>query len=220
MSYYPIFWDIETTGLNPMIEPWSNWGDASQVTAVGLGVVENWHDSPETEDAEITVKALYDSDEYRLLKLVRERVLDMVGEGEPILVGYNSRQYDHPYFTARCGRKRLNPQPFASEWKRLDMMRVAKEDDMIAKAYPKEDEYMEALGVTVDDPYDGSQMPKFFENREWDKIETHVKGDVRGSVEMFLKRRDLMMDVFFDHYDINASGSPTPEVSFDELGRQ
>lgn len=215
MSFFPIFWDIETTGLNPMIEPWSNWGKASQVTAVGLGVIENYHDNPSPEEAELNIKALYDEDEYRLLSLVPDRAEEMVGDGEPIIVGYNSRQYDHPYSGARWARKRLSGEPINTEWRRLDMMRVAKVDPRIPKSYPKEGEYADALDVNVPDPYDGSDMPEAFENREWKAIETHVRADVRESMLMFLERKDLMMDTFYDHYDIDAQGGPVEEIDLE-----
>lgn len=216
MSYFPIFWDIETTGLNPMIEPWSNMGRTSQVTAIGFGCIDNWHEAPDRQSADITVKCLYDSDEYRLLSNFQDRLTDLVGEGEPIIIGYNSRVYDHPYYNARCGRLRLDPEPLASQWKRLDMMRVAGSDPAVPKTYPKEGEYADALGIEVEDPYDGSDMPEAFANKNWDKIKTHVLADVKESILMFLERKDRMMDHFYDHYDINASGAPVPEVEVDD----
>jgi len=46
MTHWPIFWDIETTGLNPLARDfWSNSMEA-QVTAVGLGTITNWDQGP------------------------------------------------------------------------------------------------------------------------------------------------------------------------------
>ena len=207
MDYIPIFWDIETTGLNPMAQNW--WDDAkqAQVTAVGLGTIKNWDEAPTRESAEIQVSVIYNEDEYSLLSNLGERLRGMEYDKEPFLVGYNSRKFDHVYLPARCGRLRLNPEPFASEWKRLDMMRVAGKDDRIAKRYPKEGEYADALGVDVPDQYDGSDMPEAFENGEWDKIVSHVEADVEESILMFLEAQDLMMDEFYDHYDIQSDGA-------------
>lgn len=216
MSYFPIFWDIETTGLNPMIEPWSNMGKASRVTAIGLGCIENWNQGVDAESADLRVKCVYDEDEYRLLKNMPRIVNEMAGDGEPILVGYNSRQYDHPYYAARCARLRLDAEPLASKWMRLDMFRAAGKDNRIAKKYPKEGEYADALGVDVEDPYTGADMPDAFENRNWEKIKTHVGADVKESILMFLERKDFMMDHFYDHYDIDAQGAPTKQVELDD----
>lgn len=212
MTYWPVFWDIETTGLNPLAREFWNGKMEAQVTAVGLGTFRNWDEGPNEESARMQIQVVWDSDEYRLLQAIQDRLYTMDYDGKPFLVGYNSRNFDHPYMGARYARKRLDGEPFVSEWKRLDMMRVAENDTAIPKRYPKEGEYADALGVDVADPYDGSDMPDAFKNKEWNKIETHVKADVEESMLMFLKRKGLMMDHFYDHYDIDAQGPPVTEV--------
>ena len=212
MTHWPVFWDIETTGLNPMAQEfWSN-EMAAQVTAVGLGTIRNWDEGPNVEQSDFQVECYWDSDEYRLLSNLPDRIEAMAFDGEPFLVGYNSRQYDHPYIGARFSRLRLDGTPFTHGWRRLDMMRVAGKDNVIAKRYPKEGEYADALGVEVYDPYDGSDMPEAFANENWNKIQTHVKADVEESMRMFLKRPDMMMNHYYEHYDINAQGSPVEVI--------
>lgn len=212
MDYVPIFWDIETTGLNPMAQDWWDSADAAQVTAVGLGVITNWDEAPTRESADIKVSVIYNEDEYSLLNNLGQRLRGMEYEKEPFLVGYNSRQYDHPYAGARFARLRLDGEPFISDWKRLDMMRAAAKDDRIGKRYPKEGEYAAALGVDVPDEYDGSDMPDAFKRGDWDAIKSHVEADVKESVLMFLEAQDLMMDTFYDHYDIQADGAIVEEI--------
>lgn len=216
MDHIPIFWDIETTGLNPMAQHWWSNEMAAQVTAVGIGVITNWEDKPSEENAEMDISVIYNDDEYQLLQSLGEEMRSLEYDMEPFLVGYNSRQFDHPYIGARFARKRLDGEPFVSEWKRLDMMRVAGKDNKIAKKYPKEGEYAEALGVEVPDPYDGSDMPEAFDNGEWDKIKTHVEADVKESMIMFLRRQDMMMDEFYDHYDITNDGAIVEEIDIPE----
>lgn len=212
MDYEPVFWDIETTGLNPMAQRWWDNAMAAQVTAVGIGVIENWEDDPSAEEAEYDVSVACGDDEYKLLQKLGREMRDMEFELEPFLVGYNSRQYDHPYIGARFSRKRLDGEPFTSDWKRLDMQRVAGKDHKIDKRYPKEDEYAVALGVEIEDEYDGSDMPQMFKDGNWDAIRSHATKDVEKSILMFLKRQELMMDTFYDHYGIEADGSSVPEI--------
>lgn len=212
MDYVPIFWDIETTGLNPMAENWWSNEMKAQVTAIGLGAITNWGEGVGVDDAEIEISIVRGGDEYRVLQELSSKLRSMDYDREPFLVGYNSRQFDHPYISARYGRKRLNGEPFVSEWKRLDMMRAASKDSKVAKKYPKEGEYADALGIEVEDPYDGSDMPEAFENGEWDKIDTHVEADVEESVKMFLERKDFMLDVFYDHYGIESDGAIVEEI--------
>ncbi len=218
MTYWPIFWDIETTGLNPLARDfWSGQMEA-QVTAVGFGTIRNWDRGPDVDTADLQVEVVYDNSEYRLLNILEDRVKAMDYEGTPFLVGYNSRNFDHPYIGARYARLRQDAEPFGSEWKRLDMMRVAGKDDTISKRYPKEGEYADALGVDVPDPYDGSDMPEAFENGNWDAIKTHAEADVKESMLMFLKRKGLMMEQFYNHYDIDAQGPPVKEIGSEPEG--
>lgn len=212
MTHWPIFWDIETTGLNPLARKFWSGKMEAQVTAVGLGTIRNWDEGPTTDTADLQISVIWDSDEYRLLKSLGDRIRSLDYEGAPFLVGYNSRNFDHPYIGARYSRLRLDGEPFTSEWKRLDMMRVAKADNAIAKRYPKEGEYADALDVHVPDQYDGSDMPDAFKNDEWEKIKSHVEADVKESMLMFLKRKGLMMDTFFNHYDIDAQGPPVQQI--------
>lgn len=217
MDYVPIFFDIETTGLNPMAQKWWSNSNAAQVTAVGLGIITNWGDGVDRKTADVDVSVIKTGDEYNLLKTLGERLRGIDYDREPFLVGYNSRNFDHPYIGARFARKRLDGEPFISEWKRLDMMRVANSDPRISKSYPKEGEYADALGVHVEDPYDGSDMPEAFERGDWDAIHTHVEADVMESVLMFLERKDLMMERFYGHYNITNDGGVVEEIDLDGL---
>lgn len=212
MTYWPVFWDIETTGLNPLARSFWKGEMKAQVTAVGLGTITNWDKGPDRKSGDLEIKVIYDSDEYRLLNALEDRVRALNFDGEPFLVGYNSRNFDHPYIGARYARLRQNGEPFTSEWKRLDMMRVASKDNRISKRYPKEGEYADALGIDVPDPYTGKDMPDAFKNEDWDAIKTHVKADVKESMLMFLERKGLMMETFYDHYDIDAQGPPVKEI--------
>jgi len=212
MTHWPVFWDIETTGLNPLARDfWSN-GMEAQVTAVGFGTIRNWDQGPDAEQADLQIEAVWDTSEYRLLQSLEDAVKSIDYGGEPFFVGYNSRNFDHPYLGTRFARLRQNGEPFNSEWKRLDMMRVAGKDPAISKRYPKEGEYATSLGVDVPDDYTGADMPDAFANEEWDKIVEHVNADVKESMLMFCKRKGLMMDTFFDHYDIDAEGPPVEQV--------
>jgi len=132
MSHEPIFFDIETTGFDPM--PQAGWDDSSydpRVTAIGLATADNWRSAEGPEDVETDTKVLYDSSEYRLLEVAAER-LDEIGsevmaDGDaPFLVGYNSRKFDHPYLGARYARLRIDGSRFNRLAQRLDMMRAVK----------------------------------------------------------------------------------------------
>jgi len=218
--YEPIFFDIETTGLNPMAQEWwDNQTSGARVTAVGLGRVEGWRDSDDPDDCEFTTKVLTDESEYRLLQVAAERLENMSWyytdrDVEAFLVGHNSRQFDHPYIGARYSRLRLDGSLFTYVLKRLDTMRaLGKHWDEVSR-YPSEDDVLEILGIESDDPYDGSDMPDAYAERNWDAIKTHVEADVEEMMEMFVRLSEPCMEEFYDHYDVPKDASFTEEVDY------
>lgn len=211
-QYEPIFFDIETTGLNPMAQHWWDGQIAAQVTAIGMGRMNNWRKTDDPEELNKDIQVLYDGDEYRLLQVFRDRLSEWVSESlevgkEPFVVGWNSRNYDHPYIGARYARKRLGNNHINNSLKRLDMMRPLGNDDVMAKNYPSQDDYAEALGIEVYDELDGSDMPKAFERNQWEKIDQHVRADVDVMMSIFAMRKAQCMEEFYNHYD-DVDGEP------------
>lgn len=207
-QFQPVFWDIETTGLNPMAQEWWNNSMGAQVTAMAFGQIEGWHDNP--DDYETSVSVYYDESEYRLLDVCQTRLREVVQtvrdelDREPFLAGFNIRQFDCPYAGARYARKRLNGDLMTHELKRLDMSRpavITQDDGTVVDQYPSQNDYAESVGVTVNDEYDGEDMPMAFENREWDKIVSHVESDVEVMMEVFMDDVELFMNHLYDHYD-------------------
>lgn len=216
VRYEPVIWDIESTGTNPLAQHWWSGSIAAQVTAVGMATVDGWRRSSNPEDVDLEVTVLFDSDEYRLLNVMKDRFWEAFnnaylgeedddGDSEPVrpvLVGYSSRNFDHPYVGARYSRKRIDGSPFTYGTKRLDMMRVAGDKEDLRR-YPSQTEYAELMGYYVEDEYDGSQMPDFFENKEWDKIKSHVRADAKELARCFVADREAAMRHFYGHYDID-----------------
>lgn len=214
MRYEPVFFDIETTGLNPMAK--SGWNGAdydAHVTAVGVGRLKNWRS--DRYGCEKVIEVFCETNEYYLLKTVREHMAkletsiegDVTGPDnhpstptEMFLVGYNSRSFDHPYICARFSRFRQNPFPFGYRKKRLDMSRLF-------GGYISQDDAAAKCGVEVVDDSDGSDMPQLFEEGDLEAIEYHCKEDIRVMMEMFMEKREEAMDHLFGHYD-GISGEP------------
>jgi len=210
-GYFPVFFDIETTGLNPLAQEWHyNQNYDAQVYAVSLGTFPGWPE--DTDNKDVTI--VWDKDEYRMLDNLRKQmksIRDSVvpEDSEPYLVGYNSREFDHPYLVARYSRKRQDPFPFCHSWKRLDMMKILFYET--GKNW-KEDEYAEFLGIEVDDEYTGEDMPEAFANEEWEKIFEHVRSDTEVLMEMFAEEKEMFVSGFYSHYDIDRD-----VLSFDDV---
>jgi len=213
MFHAPIFFDIETTGLNPMAQHfWSNTDYAAQVTAVGIGQADEWRAGQSYEDATYDVEVYVNSAEYPLLQQIQsvmEAKVEYIrdGGGVPYLVSFNGRQFDHPYLGARFARLRLDGGVFNHDTQRLDMMRaLGKHWDDVGR-YPSEDDCLEELGIDSDDPYDGSDMPDAFANDNHEAIITHVREDVKEMMKLFVAKKEECVQEYYDHYNIEADAS-------------
>ena len=216
MTYEPVFFDIETTGLHPLAQPWWNSVEhGAMVICVGIGTVRNWRGSP--DDAHKFTHVFSEEQEYVLLKDLKDRMMEFLDEchgdiddKEFFLVGWNSRQFDHPYIGARYSRLRLNGHPFSHGWKRLDLMRVAKNK---TGRYRKQDEYVEEVtGKRHDDDITGSDVPDLYENNRVDKIMHHCRADIRDLIDVFMADREPAMQEFYDHYDIDRDAVFLEEI--------
>lgn len=220
MAYEPIFFDIETTGLNPMAQQW--WDSeqfGAQVTAVGFGTIDDWRGSSGHDDAEYTVDIHYDSSEYRLLQVVHERLADkakriLEAGDKPFLVSFNGRKFDHPYLGARYARLRLDGKLFNQTLKRLDMMRALGKHYDGCTRYPSEDDCLEAVGIESEDKYDGSDMPQAFADKNWGIIRDHVESDVEEMMRLFVELQEECLTEFYDHYDIDSDPNSAEEVEY------
>lgn len=207
-KYEPVFWDIETTSVNPIAQHWHHGHSYdARVTCIGIATLSGWRDSDLFSGVEYNDRMLHDADEYVLLEVARDRMqyyCDAIREkGKvPFIVGWNSRFFDHPYFSARAGSYRIDPGPIASQVKRLDMMEPAAQDCGKAGYAVSQDDYANRLGIDVIDDTDGSDMPEFFDNGEMDKIVYHCREDIKVMCNIFVQEKEMFMDYFFDHYDI------------------
>lgn len=195
---------------------------AAQVTSIGIATVDGWRQANKPEDVNLDITVLYNSDEYNLLKeftsVVVDKfddaygVYDSVEDVDPVMVGFNSRNFDHPYMGARLAMLRLSSSWVNHRAKRIDMMRVAGKKRNIDD-YPSQDDYAEYLGQATEDEYDGSMMPDFFKNKEWEKINAHVRSDVEELAMCFVEDKADAMEHFYEHYDIDKDAVFTKGTS-------
>lgn len=214
-KYEPIFWDIETTGLNPMAKDYWDGEVGAQVTCVVLGTIDGWRRAGKYCDAEYNTKVLWDRDESRLLKVVRERLSEIIGKAvssdyniNPFLVGWNSKGFDHPYIAARYAAKGIGNSKVNHLLKRLDMMQALGDDDVMGKLYPGQDEYAKSLDIPVDDSVTGADMVSAFKVGDWDTIAEHGRTDVVEMMKVFVERKKDLMDYFYRQNGESPQNAP------------
>lgn len=220
MNYEPIFFDIETTGLNPLSQAWHyNAQHDAEVICIGIGVLSNW--VGDTKNTTMDVEVLTGESEYELLDDAFDEVMEfiykaktengderdmqeMFNEDDYFFVGWNNRTFDHPYMGARYSRYRMDPYPFSHGWKRLDAMKaIQKETGRIWS----QDDWMEEIGVMHEDDITGKEVPDLYAKGEVEPIIDHCEADIYDLMDIFMDDRRAMMAYFFDHYGIDADPS-------------
>jgi len=220
--YKPVFFDIETTGFNPMTPRWYSDSIAAEITAVCIGEVRDWADGGEERHHNTFVN--YGGEEYETIREVRQH-LEFIEDKyrdngwKPFLVGHNIIQFDVMYWAARCARLRQSSYPVSNGWRRLDTMRALElppESEEGPTNYPGQQDYADYLGLEYVDRLEGGDMPQAFVDGEYDEIATHVRDDVTTLMEIFMREREAMVDELWGHYDSGHDDEmeePSPEFT-------
>jgi hypothetical protein len=221
-KYKPVFFDIETTGFNPMTPRWYSDSIAAEVTAVAVGEMRDWTDGG--DETRCNVFANRGDQEYETIQEVREHLefieAKYASNGwTPFLVGHNVIQFDVMYWAARCSRLRQNPYPVSHGWRRLDTMRALSlppSAESGSTNYPGQQDYADYLGFDYVDRLDGSDMPQAFVDGDYEEIITHVRDDVETLMDIFYHEREDMVNEFWSHYDSGHDDEltePAPEFT-------
>lgn len=213
----PVFFDLETTGLNPMQQKWwDNYDQDAQVVCVGVGTLSNWQD--DGKDTVYDVRVFSSNSEYELMEEVRSEmrreIQSLKGEfdnPEVMVVGWNSRRFDHPYWGARAARLRQDPYPFGYRFKRLDCMRAMKKS---RGRYMKQDDLAEEIGVKSEDSITGKDVPDLFKQGRMEPIKKHCYTDLEDLIEVFLHFEDTMLGEYRNHYGGDGRYTSVDEIEW------
>lgn len=226
-EYEPVFFDIECSGFNPLAKSSISSAKRDADTyVVCIGTMDNWRTASGLDDVEMDIRCFHQIEgEYKLLDVLNSQMVNVVsgiegwytdvehkGDGdivypqrsgldtEAILVTYNGRTFDHGYLGARFARYRLDPFPFGYRRLRLDCIKAFLKE---RGHYISQDDIAEELGVKADDQITGKDVPKAWERGDKEKVITHCRTDVLDLMSIFFKKKRLMMNHFYDHYDMD-----------------
>ncbi|MGD0477288.1 MAG: ribonuclease H-like domain-containing protein [Nitrososphaerales archaeon] len=161
-----VFFDIETTGLDPY---------QSQVTAIGMkadGVIRLW-------------KVWESEDEHSMIM----SALDDVKRVEETVVGFNNLKFDVPFMLKRL-EVLGHPSPelwalYSKKW--FDLYQYLG-NDFRSQRY-----WLDKAEIKEKHPeLRGRDMPTYFSNGDYSKIESHIVDDLNTSEALFkfLKQRN------------------------------
>lgn len=153
-----VFFDIETTGLNPIED---------QVSIIGLKT-----------NSETRLWRCWEGDEQTAIK---GAVTEIKGTSTTI-VGFNNLKFDVPFIVKRLegfGHPSLDLWPlYSKKW--FDLYQYLG-DDFRSQKY-----WLEKAGIKDEHPeLSGRDMPSLFRNKEYQKIEQHLVSDLNTSEALF-----------------------------------
>ena len=160
-----IFFDIETTGLNP-------YTDSILTIQFKKGT-------------ELTVWKLWETPEVEILL----KFLDYL---KPIsfdvtIYGYNCLKFDIPFLVARLNHYNLlnaDVYKLIYDKKWLDLYQYKGDN------YMSMDRWLDSYGIKRSCPYSGRNMPLFYENEMYQEIEEHAIDDL-NMCEQFVQALEL-----------------------------
>ncbi len=175
IEFKPFFVDIETLGLDPF---------ESRLIAIG-------YDNG-------TKEVLINEDEKELI----ENFLDVLNDNSKVvLIGYNIIGFDLPFLIARGLKHGIQEVQKLRTGYIIDLMDVVSRYLTTSKRrWIKQKEICSFLGLDTRDVIDGSEIPRLFEQKEFEKIKQHCLNDLRLTKELFLKLKDLVQHKFMAKY--------------------
>ena len=219
--FYPIFLDIETTGLKPLED---------KIVAIGLRTPDEIFDDEEGITTDTKIWLAEDggkhSEEWEfqsilvLSDLLQNLIRFYKDDGKTLLlVGYNIG-FDLGFISARSAilyqklvgsytpseilqiRKRFKLAGLLRELPRVDLMHIISRY-WLNNGRAKMKDVCSALGINYDD-CDGSEIPKLVEEGNWVAIEEHLKADLYRLSHLYsiLKLQGLIAHNLRVRYDL------------------
>jgi len=202
----PVFLDIETTGLSPL---------EHEIVAVGLRTIQLTRKSQYepwdwVRKAETQIYTRETLSEEALL----EAALNALTRSDACIIGYNIIGFDIPFITARALFNKF-PIPVLRRLRgqyRIDLMHVVTRYLLTNNRHAKLKDIAAFLDLSHDNDVSGADIPKLFEEKNFEAIKQHCQKDVETIYGLFLKLRDLCIHNLQRRYNLDC------EVVFEKEG--
>lgn len=184
--FKPIFFDLETTGLDSF---------EHEIIAIGFGFLEG------------DIKVIQKSSEREILL----EFIDFLNKNKKsnlLLVGYNIESFDMPFLLARGVHNGIKEAAIVKEFFTLDLFKVVLKY-ISSNAQPNNQKrklknVANLLGIEIFDEIDGYEIPQLFRNSDFEKIKEHCESDVRLARESFIRLKEFCRLYLKEVYYINA----------------
>ena len=182
MELKPLFVDIETLGLDPI---------ESRLIAIGY-------------DLDGQTEVIIDEDER---KVIEDFLKVFNNYNNVVIVGYNILNFDLPFLVARGLKHGINEVQKIRTTYIVDLMDVVTRYLTTSKRkWVKQKEICSFLGMETRDVIDGSEIPRLFEQKDFESIKQHCLNDLRLTKELFMRLKDLVKHRLMAKYGFYQKG--------------
>jgi len=165
----PLVIDIETTGLDPMVD---------EIVAIGI---------KHPEDEFVYMR----DDEIGEESLVAFAI-SMVDDLNPdVIVGYNIKRFDRPFIYSKLAKYRIHGNTIYKAIY-VDLMEIVCRYISRERRYVKLSEICEYLGIEKTDEVTGKDVPSLWKLGKYDEIEKHCYDDIRVTYELLKRLKPIV----------------------------
>jgi len=182
MELKPFFVDVETLGLDPL---------ESRLIAIGY-------------DCNGSSEVIIGEDERKII----ENFLKVFNDcNDVVLIGYNIIGFDLPFLIARGLRHGIYEIQRLRTTYIIDLMDIVSRYLTTSKRkWVKQKEICSFLGMDTRDVIDGSEIPRLFEQKDFETIKQHCLNDLRLTKELFFRLKDLVKHRLMAKYGFYQRG--------------
>jgi uncharacterized protein YprB with RNaseH-like and TPR domain len=197
----PIFLDIETTGLSPIQ---TEKAQECEIVAIGIGRGRYYiHEATEHYDLEVEILS---RDQYDEEDIILKALYNLISGDSNCIIGYNI-SFDLPFLTARY-LKHGYDSSFVTrlrELYRVDLMYVVTRYLLPNSRHIKLKDIAAFLDLPYDDGISGADIPKLFEEGNFEAIKQHCQRDIETIYRLFFKLKDLCKHNIRRRYNLDLA---------------
>lgn len=173
VRYSPIFFDIETLGLNASEDKWIAYGQKIY-----------------GKDEEV----IFNTDEFKLAKKVRETTMNLKSMPNPVIIGFHSANFDLPFIIARSTANGVN-MLHLKYIKHIDMMLVLQKY-LFSNRFSM-DILLKRMGIPNEDKYKGKDVIWLYDIGRYSEIVEHCKYDLKKLETVYNNMKTLIDIEYF-----------------------
>uniref|UniRef100_A0A6M3XLT4 Putative RNase_H superfamily protein n=1 Tax=viral metagenome TaxID=1070528 RepID=A0A6M3XLT4_9ZZZZ len=177
ISYMPIFFDIETLGLNP---------SEDKIICIGLGD-----------------KAVFDKNEEVVISYFLDTVSEYSKRYNLVLVGYFNYSFDSPYIISRAIANGFNPS-ILKYVRQIDIHHIVSKY-LYRSKYIGMNTLLKRLKIENDDEFTGSDVIWLYNAERYDDIKLHCLKDLKKLEEVYKQVKPLVDFEYFLRLGKDAS---------------